>query len=299
VRRVVEKLIPVLILPKGAAMNLTSQNLNLWERAALTRRQARATLRSRSHGKGHRMILVLSLVIILVVGVALYMAVGCLATAGYILFGEAQWVDAAAAALTVLLLLGLLLPLCGSVFRLACLMTIPEEDSTEGLPVWLPEVTLSELFYPFTSLRAYGRVMVVVMESLGFTALSVGLPILLFRLALLTLTSLAGSSPVLFGLLAVAAFIVCFSLGFLFFFLSGRRAGFGYFVFVHDWMPLGEVNRYFRGFRRSFTAVFCLRISLAGWYAVSVAGMLVPLLLHVAPYSLCSAAAYARSLKRL
>ena len=110
-------------------MNLTSDHLSLWERASVTRRQARATLKSRSQGRGHRMILVLSLVIILVIGVALYMAVGCLATAGYILFGEAPWVDAAAAALVVLLLLGLVLPLCGSVFRLACLMTVPEEGS--------------------------------------------------------------------------------------------------------------------------------------------------------------------------
>lgn len=279
-------------------MNLTSENLSLWERASVTRRQARATLRSRSQGRGHRMILVLSLVIILVVGVALYMAVGCLTTAGYVLFGEAPWVDAAAAALIVLLLLGLVLPLCGGVFRLACLMTAPEDDPSEGLPVWLPEVTLSELFYPFTSLRAYGRVMAVVMESLGFTVLSVGVPILLFRLALLTLGSLAESAPALYALLAVAVFLFCFTLGVLFFFLSGRRAGFGYYAFVHDWMPLGEVNRYFRGFRRSFAAVFCLRLSLAGWYALSVAGMLVPLLLHTAPYGLCAAAAYARSLCR-
>jgi hypothetical protein len=140
--------------------------------------------------------------------------------------------------------------------------------------------------------------MAVVMESLGFTVLSVGLPILLFRLALLTLGALSASAPVLFALLAVAVFLFCLSLGLLFFFLSGRRAGFGYFVFVHDWMPLGEVNRYFCGFRRSFAAVFCLRISLVGWYALSVAGLLVPLLLHTAPYSFCVAAAYARSLRR-
>lgn len=280
-------------------MNRTSENLSLWERASVTRRQARASLKSRSQGRGHRMILVLSLTIILVVGVALYMAVGCLATAGYILFGEALWLDAAAAVLTVLLLLGLVLPLCGGVFRLACLMTAPEEGSAEDLPVWLPEASLSELFYPFTSLRAYGRVMAVVMESLGFTALSVGVPILLFRLALLTLRPLTQSTPVLYALLAVSLFLFCFSLGALFFFLSGRRAGFGYYVFVHDWMPLGEVNRYFRGFRRSFTAVFCLRISLAGWYALSAAGLLVPLFLHAAPYGLCSAAAYARSLRRI
>ena len=280
-------------------MNRTSENLSLWESASVTRRQARASLKSRSQGRGHRMILVLSLMIILAVGVALYMAVGCLATAGYILFGEALWVDAAAAVLTVLLLLGLVLPLCGGVFRLACLMTAPEESSAEELPVWLPEASLSELFYPFTSLRAYGRVMAVVMESLGFTALSVGVPILLFRLALLTLRPLTQSTPVLYALLAVVVFLFCFSLGVLFFFLSGRRAGFGYYVFVHDWMPLGEVNRYFRGFRRSFAAAFCLRISLAGWYALSAAGLLVPLFLHAAPYSLCSAAAYARSLRRI
>lgn len=265
---------------------------------AITRRRARAALQGRSGRSSHRMLLVLSLVIILTAGIALYAAVGCLATAGYILFDEAPWVDTAAALLDVALLLGLILPLCGGVFRMACLMTPPDGESAEGLPLWIPQVTLSELFYPFTSLRAYGRVMAVTMEALGFTVLTVGVPVLLFRLALLTCASLAETSPVLFALLAVAAFTVCAALGLLFFFLSGRRAGFGYFVFIHDSIPLGEVNRYFGGFRRPLTTVFCLRLSLTGWYAVSVVGLLVPLFLHAAPYGLCCGAAYARSLQR-
>ena len=45
----------------------------------------------------------------------------------------------------------------------ALVSKLTEEGSAEDLPVWLPEATLSELFYPFTSLRAYGRVMAVVM----------------------------------------------------------------------------------------------------------------------------------------
>ncbi len=280
-------------------MNLTFQHVSPWEQAAITRRTARAALAGRSGGRSHRMLLVLSLVIILTVGVALYIAAGGLATAGYILFGEAPWVDAAATVLTVLLLLSLLLPLCGGAFRLACLMTPPEDGETDGLPLRLPAVTLSALFYPFTSLRAYGRVMAVTVEGVGFTVLSVGVPALVFRLVLLTFASLTETAPLLFALLAVAVFILCSALGLLFFFLSGRRAGFGYYVFVYDFMPLGEVNRYFRGFRRPLTAAFCLRISLMGWYALSVAGMLVPLLLHAAPYGLCSAAVYARSLRRL
>lgn len=276
-----------------------SETPSPWAQAAVTRRRARATLRGCSQGRSHRMLLVLSLVIVLTVGVALYAAVGSLSTAAYILFGEAVWVDVAAALLLVALLLGLLLPLCGGVFRMACLMAPPDGETADGLPLCTPAVTLSELFYPFTSLRAYGRVMAVAMEGLGFTVLTVGVPVLGFRLALLSFASLTETAPLLFALLAVVSFILCLALGLLFFFLSGRRAGFGYFVFVHDPMPLGEVNRYFCGFRRSFTEVFCLRLSLTGWYAVSAVGILVPLLLHVAPYSLCVTAAYARSLKRL
>lgn len=269
------------------------------QQAADIRHRARGVLGGYSGRVSHWMTLVLALVFVMTAAVALYMATGGLATAGYFIFDEAVWVDAVTNVLLVASYLVWILPLLASVWRLTCLMTAPDGAVVDGMAVSVPSATLTELFYPFTSLRAYGRVMAVVMESLGFTVLAVGLPVLLFRLALLTLGSLAESAPVLYALLGVAVFLFCFSLGVLFFFLSGRRAGFGYFVFIHDWMPLGEVNRYFRGFRRSFTAVFCLRISLAGWYALSVAGMLVPLLLHTAPYGLCAAAAYARSLRRL
>ncbi len=269
-----------------------------WKTAARIRGEGRAILQGRSGRCGHRLTFVLALVTVLTAAIALYMAVACMSMAGDILFGEAVWVDAVASVLLVALCLGLILPLIASVYRLACLMAAPDGTVTDGLPVSVPAATLAELFYPFTSFRAYGRTLAVAMEGLGFTALTVGLPILLFRLVLLSLAFLERISPVLSVLAAIAAFLLCLTLGLLAFFLSGRRAGFGYFVFTHEEMPLSDVHRYYKGFRRPLIPVLCLRVSLLGWFAFAVVAILVPLVGHVLPYSFCCAAVYSRELTR-
>jgi hypothetical protein len=178
-------------------------------------------------------------------------------------------------------------------------MTAPDGAVVDGMAVSVPSATLTELFYPFTSLRAYGRTMAVAMEGLGFAVLTVGVPILLFRLALLPLELLKGSFPFLHGLAVAALVLICLALGLLAFFLSGKRAGFGYFVFVHEGMTLTDVGRYYRGFKRPLLPVFCLRVSLFGWYVLSVMGILLPFVLYTAPYGLCTAAVYSRNLQRL
>lgn len=270
-----------------------------WARASDVRRRARSVLNTHVGGRSHRMTLTLAVVFVLTASVALYAAVACVATAGYLAFGEALWVDAASNILLAILGLGLILPLIASTYRLACLMTAPDGEVTDGLAVSVPAATLSGLFYPFTSLRAYGRTMAVAMEGLAFALLSVGVPILCFRLASLSLDMLSEVPRLLLVLAKAGAFLLCLALGLLVFLLSGRRAGFGYFVFVHESLPLREVNRYYRGFARALLPALCLRVSLAGWVALSAVGIFVPFVFHTVPYGLCCSAAYGRSLKRL
>jgi hypothetical protein len=81
-------------------------------------------------------------------------------------------------------------------------------------------------------------------------------------------------------------------------FLSGRRAGFSYLALIHEELPLGEVNRYFKGFDRSFTRPFALRLSMTGWMLLSVAAVLIPFVLHTVPWSLCMGAVYGAELER-
>lgn len=268
------------------------------QQAADTRHRARGVLGGYSGRVSHWMTLVLALVFVMTAAVALYMAMGGLATAGYLLFDEAVWVDAVTNVLLVASYLVWILPLLASVWRLACLMTAPDGAVVDGMAVSVPSATLTELFYPFTSLRAYGRTMAVAMEGLGFTVLTVGVPILLFRLALLPLKLLKGSFPFLYGLAVAALVLICLALGLLAFFLSGKRAGFGYFVFVHEGMTLTDVGRYYRGFKRPLIPAFIQRVSLWGWYALSVVGILVPFLFYTIPYGLCCAAVYSRELTR-
>ena len=276
----------------------TAKRSGIGQQAADIRHKARGVLGGHSGRVSHWMTLTLALVIALTAAVALYIAMGGLATAGYLVFGEAVWVDAVTNVLLIVSYLVLILPLLASTWRLACLMTAPDGAVVDGMAVSVPSAELHELFYPFTSLRAYGRTMAVAMEGLGFTLLSVGAPILLFRLALLLLEPVRGLSPFLHGLAVVALFLTCLALGLLAFLLSGKRAGFGYFVFVHEEMTLNDVSRYYRGFKRPLIPALVLRVSLWGWYALSVVGILVPFLFYTVPYGLCCAAVYSRELTR-
>lgn len=275
------------------------------ERAALVRHKARGVLNGFG-GKGNRLTLVLAVVLLLTVGVGLYAISVGLYMVGYMVFGDYLWLDAVTYALMGVLGLTLLLPLAASVFRLACLMTLRaypdsvQADRPSVLPVTRETPELVRIFYPFTSFRAYRRSMAVGLEALGWTALWAGIPAWGFYLLSRLFDSLAerGVPAPLCSLMTAAVLPLCLGFGLLMLFLSGRRAGFGFFVFVHDQLTLGEVNRYFRGFQRSFVRPFVLRLSLAGWFALSVLAVLVPFVLHTVPYGLCCGAMYGAGLVR-
>ena len=279
--------------------SVSGPKLGLWQRAFLIRGHAMAVLNGRSGRYSRRLTLSLAVILILTVSIALYAAVACLSMTGYILFDGMAWVDIACNGLLLLLGLVFVLPLMGSLWRMACLMTAPDGEVVDGLPVSAPQVTLTELFYPFTSLRAYGRTMAVMAESLLFLLAGLGVPILAFRLASHILDGVADFPPLFRTLILAAVVFLGIGWGFLVFLISGCRAGLGYFVFVHENMLLTDVCRYYRCFRRPLFPAFCLRVSLLGWVALSVAGICVPFVFHTIPYGLCCFAQYGRTLNRV
>ena len=267
-----------------------------WIRAADIRAQARGVLGGHSGGMSHRLLLTLSVITVITAALALYAAVACLATAGELVFGEdALWVYALTNALLATLGLAFVLPLAVSVGRLASLMAAPDGEVIRGMAVSVPTPCLTELFYPFTSLNAYGRTMAVGMEGLAFLLCGLGVPILAGRLVWLSIQT-AGMAPWLHALIMVGIVLAGLGWGFGVLLLSGRRLGFGYVVFVYEELSLGDANRCFRTYKRPLLPALCLRLRLAGLYALSFVGICVPFVFHSIPLGLCCRAAYGRAL---
>ena len=268
-----------------------------WETAKEIKGAARAVLGGHSGGLSHRLILTLAVVTVLTVSIALYAAVSCLAVAGYLVLGEAAWIDAVANTLLAALELALVLPLAVSVRRLTCLMAAPDGEVSRGLAVSVPTPDLTGLFYPFTSLRAYARTMAVGVEWLAFLLGGIGLPVLAGRLAWLSMLT-AGWHAWLRILILVCIVILGLGWAFGVLLLSGRRLGFGYIVFVHEELSLGDAHRCFRTLRRPLRPALCLRLHLLGLYALSVVGICIPFVFHSIPFGLSCGAVYARELTR-
>ena len=268
-----------------------------WETAKEIKGLARAVLGGHSGGLSHRLTLTLGVILLITVSIALYAAVACLALAGEFALGDALWIDAVANCLLVMLELGLTYPLVVSLGRLSCLMAAPDGEVSHGMAVSVPTPDLTEIFYPFTSLRAYGRTMAVGMEALAFLLCGIGLPVLLGRLAWLSMLT-AGWETWLRGLIMVGIVILGLGWGFGVLLLSGRRMGFGHFVFVHEELSLGDANRYYRTLNRPLLPALCLRLHLLGLYALSVVAICVPFVFHSIPFGFCCKAVYGRELKR-
>ncbi len=268
------------------------------------RRQARNLLDTPADGhtarrSDGRMVLLGALVLIVAMTMGLYIVLSGLYMAGEMTFGAVVWLSPACDALYLLLLLVLVLPLVGATFRIAACMTavrlgmpdaLPGTDNGNALP------TVVDIFYPFTSLSAYGRTMLVVGEATGWLFLIFALPLLLFRVAELPLFLLADQAPTAYGILSVARPLICLLIGAGMLFLSGCRAGFGYYLFTCPSMSVRDTARYVRGLHRPILTVLCLRLSFAGWIAFSIVGLGVPFLLHVGPLGLMTSAVYARTL---
>lgn len=272
---------------------------------ALIRRWAREILGGHSDGVNNRLILILATVIIMAVAMTVYLVLGGVYGAAAALWGELPTLDAVLTLALGVSFVCLVLPMLTALWRMACLMTAPDGEPMGNLTVSVPTVSVADVFYPFSSPRAYGRTMTVAMDGIAWLIP----PLVLVLLAEMGYAALTTSEPLMAWLteetLTVIAGILRFcwvafscGIGLLTFFLSGRRAGFGYYVFVCDDWSMRDVRRFFRGFGRSPSRVLALRLSLVGWMLLSIVGFLLPLVIHAAPYGLLCSACYAASLPR-
>lgn len=273
------------------------KSVDPWKVVSQIRGKARDALGGQSMGLNHRLFLTLSLIILITVAGALYAVTYCFSLAGWLIFGDAPWVNALANTLLAALLLGLVLPLAVSVGRLACLMVTPEGSAVHGMTVGVSAPSPEDLFYPFTSLRAYGRSMAVGMEALAFLACGIGIPVLAGRLAWLSMLT-AEWDPLVGALVMTGTVFLGLLWGFGVLLLSGARLGFSYFVFVHEELSLGDVNRLYCGFRHPLLPALCLRIRLLGAYALSVMGVCIPFVFYSIPLGFCCKAIYGRDLTK-
>lgn len=248
-----------------------------------------------------RLLLFGALVLVLTTAFGLYAAVSGLYVAGQLLFGETDWLSPVSDMVYAVLLVLIVLPLAGGTYRMAVRLTAV----SCGTPSSLADMdddpappTLSDIFYPFTAASAYGRTMLVAGEALGWFLLIFALPILLYRVAELPLMHLQFNDPPSYEVLTILRPILCVMVGAGMLFLSGCRAGGGYYLFTCPQMTVRDTARYVRSLRRSPLSVLCLRLSFAGWAVLSVVGIGVPFVFHVGPLGLLSAAVYARSLSQ-
>ena len=260
----------------------------VWTQASGLRRQARQTL-NRNGGR-NRLTLTLAYLIVLIVAGGLYVLSSGIYTLAYVLTDPAmisgELLGNLADLLFALLCLFLLLPLLSGIWRLACLMTPPPEDAPAGKQ---SSATLIRLFYPFTSPRAYGRSMAVGLEALGWVLMTAVVPVLIFR------NVRAIWDPP--GILIALCLTVCILLGLGAFLLSGKRSGFGYYVFLHEDVSLRDADRYFRSLPRPLLLPLLWRLPLLGWALISFVAVLIPLFPHTLPYCACCAAIHARRLQ--
>lgn len=261
------------------------------------RKNGRALLNGRGTALSHRLLLLLALMIWLTVTVGLLLLADGIYSLGYALAGDLLWLDLLTDGIFYLSCLLLSLPLGVSVWRLTCLMAVPPTLPTQDTP---PPASLTQLFYPFRSLRAYGRCLAVGLEAAAWGAMILPVPLLLGRIAREALSHLSRTAGLgtLCRVLSVLCPILLSLLGLAALLLSGRRCGYGCYVFWMESCSLSEVNRCFGGFRRGILKPLFWRLSLAGWFAVSLAAVLVPFVIHTIPYYLCCSTSYARGLER-
>lgn len=262
-------------------------------RAKSIRYRARSVLDA--GGRWHnRMTLILSQILLLVVFVAIYGVSAAVYALGYLLVGEALWLDAVAYGLMAILGIIVGLPLTMGVWRLVCRMTLRavKPGEAETLP-------LDAILYPLSSLRAYGRCLLLGLEILGWILLIVGIPLGGYRVlaGLFEHLSIRGLHTTLCHLLTVLSFLVCLIWAALMLLLSGKRMGYGYFVFTREETSLREIKGDFKHLRRGVWCPFVLRLSLVGWVALSVVGILIPFVVHTIPYGLFCSAVYGSALE--
>ena len=261
------------------------------------RRRARGIL---DGARGQRLTLAVAVTVVLTASVGTFILGEAAYTVACLCMGESLWADVIAYGVMGVLGLFGVLPLLLGAYRLACLAYPPRNNVTK-LPVTTKAPEIADLFYPFTSLRAYGRTFSLALGLLGWITVILVIPLVGHRATAYLYAYLVEEAILMASWrlpLTIMTGLMWLSLGLLMLLLSGYRAGFAYLVFVHEPLSVGEIRRYFKGFRRTLSRPLVLRVSLLGWVAVSIAAVLVPFVAHTIPYGMCCSAVYGAELQR-
>ena len=264
--------------------------------ASLAKRRAKLLLDL--PGKEHRLQLILAELLVIFLSLAVPMMLDCLSFLIYTLpyFTDVKnltWLVILRGVLWGANALLIALPLLCGLYRMAVLMVRASEDTGTPIGAW-------ECLYPFTSWRAYTRTLYVGIRALFRLILTLLPPVVILWGAAWGLPLLGKYCPpilsVVLWMLAIAA--ACLTLlGMALW--NARGAGFAYRVFAHPEQPLFALSDTFRSTPRRASTPLLMRLSLAGWFLLSMLAVLVPLLIHTLPYILLTEAVYGQSLENV
>lgn len=249
-------------------------------------------------GREHRLQLILAELLVIFLSFAVPMMLDCLSFLIYTLpyFTDVKnmtWLVILRGVLWGANALLIALPLLCGLYRMAVLMVRDAENTATSIGAW-------ECLYPFTSWRAYTRTLYVAIRALFRLILMLLPPVGILWGAVWGLPLLGEYCPlilcVVLWMLAIAASCLAL-LGLALW--NARGAGLAYLIFSHPEQPLFVISDAFRSTPRRVSTPLLLRLSLAGWFLLSMLAVLVPLLIHTLPYILLTEAVYGQSLENV
>lgn len=187
------------------------------------------------------------------------------------------------------------LPLLAALCRMAVLMTEAHRKRESGQPG--ESIGLGELWYPFTSAKAYGRTLCVALRGIGYgllilspavavmTAAFWWMPLVKYDLIPLTYVLLWAANIGVSCLITVLLAIAC-----------SRRIGYAYFAFACPELSLKEAGRLFQKSRPVFGLPLWMMLGYSGWIFLSLIAVFLPFVFHTLPHMLLAGASYGRFL---
>ncbi len=270
--------------------------------AAQTKRKAKIFLDL--PGRDHRLQLILAQLLVIFLSLAAPMILECLSFLIYTLpyFTDVEnlvWLVILRGVLWGANALLIALPLLCGLYRMAVLMVRSSENCCGSENSQAPIVAW-ECLYPFTSWRAYVRTLYVGIRALFRLILMLLPPVGILGAAVWGLPLLGRICPpllcwVLWMMAIAAACLSCWGMALW----NARGAGFAYLVFAHPEQALFDLSDAFKRAPRDAATPLLMRLSLAGWFLLSLLAVLVPLLLHTIPYILLSEAVYGQALENV
>ena len=248
----------------------------------------------------NRLTLALALIIVIGLGFAVPMVLDSLLMLADVLMllsptAKIHWVLILYGCLMGVVTVFLTLPLFCSLCRMAVLMSEAHRKSEAGGTC--EKVSIGEILYPLTSMKAYGRTLYVALRGMGHFLLSLFPAVAVMVAAFWWMPMVKHSvAPLVYILLWVANIAVAFVLLALMLILAARNMGFAYFVFACPQRSLKESGRAFKSSRSMGILPLWMLLGYTGWILVSLVAVFIPFLIHTLPHMLLAGASYGRFL---